>query len=108
MLIDTYRKILSTIVDRHRFATGAVIVWFFHILIVRGLNTNNEVLFEFCPFAVLWAVAMAERADRAPGPPGERDKKDYLFMKAPGDYFFKNTMILFVIIFVLNFSWEKE
>ena len=50
----------------------------FHILIVRGLNTNNEVLFEFCPFAVLWAVAMAERAeqaDRAPGPPGERDKK---------------------------------
>ena len=46
-------------------------------------------LFEFCPFAVLWAVAMAERAeraDRAPGPPGERDKKDYLFMKAPGDY----------------------
>ena len=88
-LIDTYRKILSTIVDRHRFATGAVIIWFFHILIVRGLNTNNEVLFEFCPFAVLWAVAMAERADRAdraPGPPGERDKKDYLFMKAPGDY----------------------
>ena len=43
-------------------------------------------LFEFCPLAVLWAVAMAERADRAPGPPGERDKKDYLFMKAPGDY----------------------
>ena len=49
-------------------------------------------LFEFCPFAVLWAVAMAERAeraeraDRAPGPPGETDKKDYLFMKAPGDY----------------------
>ena len=32
------------------------------------------------------AVAMAERADRAPGPPGERDKKDYLLMKAPGDY----------------------
>ena len=43
-------------------------------------------LFEFCPFAVLWAVAMAERAeraDRAPGPPGERDKKDYLLRK-PG------------------------
>ena len=24
---------------------------------------------------------MAERADRAPGPPGERDKKDYLLRK---------------------------
>ena len=56
----------------------------FHILIVPGLNTNNEMLFEFCPFAVLWTVAMAERAERAeraepvdwaPGPPGERDKK---------------------------------
>ena len=53
----------------------------FHILIVPGLNTNNEVLFEFCPFAVLWTVALAEQAeraepvDRAPGPPGERDKK---------------------------------
>ena len=53
----------------------------FHILIVPGLTTNNEVLFEFCPFAVLWTVAMAERAeraepvDRAPGPPGGRDKK---------------------------------